>query len=213
MRRYALTFTVCLVGICAPAAAKASGSNSGPAPAGNSGVTQYVESIPTDKGNRPTNPVHSGGNGKNHQSAGAVGGSGGGGTGGGGTGAPAGSSTGGSSTGGGSTGGGASNSAISSSTQKALASRGADGKAAAAVAIGTAPALFGAQQHNASGKSSSGSGFSTDSNGGSSALSSVAAALTGSGSNGGMGAILPVILIVVLFGSAGMAILRHRRHT
>jgi hypothetical protein len=49
-------------------------------------------------------------------------------------------------------------------------------------------------------------------NGGDSALGSLAAALTGSASSGGLGALLPVILVVALLGTAAMAILRRRGH-
>jgi hypothetical protein len=51
------------------------------------------------------------------------------------------------------------------------------------------------------------------SSGGSSALGSLAAALTGSASSGGLGGLLPAILVVALLGSAGMAILRRRGET
>src|SRR5437588_3521844 len=127
MRRFALTFMVCVLGVCAPAAAKpGSSSNSSPAPTGNSGVNQYIETIPAANGNRPSNSLHANGSGKKHGSGSGVGGvSGGGGTGGGGAGGTAGSGS----------GTGASNSAVSQSTQRALNAHRSAGKAAAAVTI------------------------------------------------------------------------------
>ena len=80
------------------------------APPGNSGVGQYVETVPTADGGQPTNTVHPGGVGV----AGGRGGTGGG---------P------------GSTGGGA----IAASTQRALAKQGPTGDATAALAAATAP--------------------------------------------------------------------------
>jgi hypothetical protein len=93
-----------------------------------------------------------------------------------------------------------------------MASHGAAGKAAAALAANTAPALprGAASISNATGADQS---SQAKTGGGSSALGSLAAALTGGGSTGGLGALLPVILVVVLFGSAGMAILRRRSHS
>jgi hypothetical protein len=96
------------VALIAPSAAQARVHKI--APPGNSGVGQYVETVPTAGGGQPTSTVHPGGVGV------AVGR---GGTGGG----P------------GSTGGGA----IAASTQRALAKQGAAGDATAALAAATAP--------------------------------------------------------------------------
>jgi hypothetical protein len=89
------------------------------APPGNSGVGQYLETVPTARGAQPTNSVH--------PVAGGVGGSGGppgGGAGGtGGTANPPGAGT------------------ISPSTRRALARHGSTGAAAAALARATAPTL------------------------------------------------------------------------
>src|SRR5581483_2470291 len=115
MRRFALTFTACLLGVCVPAVAKPP-TNTGSAPSGNSGVNQYIESIPTNKGNKPTSSVHSGGGGGNTHGGGIGGGSTGGGTGGS---TGGGSSTGGSTAGSGSS-SGSNGATISRSTQRAL---------------------------------------------------------------------------------------------
>lgn len=106
MRRIAIAVTVALV---VPSLAQARVHKI--APPGNSGVGQYVETVPTADGGQPTNTVHPGG----------VGGSGGrGGTGG----------------GAGSTGSGG---AVATSTQRALAKQGPAGDATAALAEATAP--------------------------------------------------------------------------
>ena len=106
MRRVAIALALLLA---LPASAEASKTI---APPGNSGVGQYVETVPTAGGGRPTSTVHPGG--------GAVGHPGG---------------PGGTSSGGGAGGG----SAITPSTQHALAAQGPAGVAAAALAEATAP--------------------------------------------------------------------------
>jgi hypothetical protein len=95
---------------------------------------------------------------------------------------------------------------ITPSTRRALNKQGADGKAAAALVLSTAPAATHGQRDTSS-------NAQPPTSGGSSALGSLASALTGSATNGGLGSLLPVILVVVLFGTAGMAILRRRRQT
>src|SRR5579875_2259489 len=56
--------TMCLLSVPASALAKGAGAV---APPGNSGVSQYVEDVPTVKGNRPSSsvvvPIHAGGGG------------------------------------------------------------------------------------------------------------------------------------------------------
>src|ERR1700758_2135226 len=93
-------------------------------PPGNSGVSQYLETVPTAGGGQPTNSVH--------PVAGPVGGSGGSsGAGGSGGSAASGGTAGNAGAGGGTP--------IAASTQRALAAQGPTGAAAAALAVATAP--------------------------------------------------------------------------
>jgi hypothetical protein len=186
-----LSIVVAMAVLASAAVAK----NKTVAPPGNSGVSQYVESIPTAQGNKPSSTVHSGG-GTHH----------GGGTGGGTTGG----------TGGGSGGGGS----ISASTQHQLAAHGAAGAQAAALAAATAPAGGRTAGSHATGSQGTGSrGSAQGSRGtggavqgaGSSAVHSFETAFTGSSSSSGLGALLPVILVITLVGSAAMAIIRRRQ--
>ena len=101
--------------------------------------------------------------------------------------------------GGGSHGGGSSGGTISTSTLRALDKQGSAGRKAAALAEATAP---GSTPPAKSG------GANTDP--GSSPVSSVVKALTGSSSSGGLGPLLPIILIVSLLGAAALALLRRR---
>ena len=147
------------------------------APPGNSGVGQYLETLPTAGGGQPTNTVHP---------VGGVGGSGGprrpGGTGG------TGSSTG---------------SAISPSTARTLAHEGSTGSAAAALAQATAPNPIRGTSRRVT------SAIATSS--GSSPATSVLKTLTGSSSGGGLGPLLPLVLIGSLLGAAVLALVRRRR--
>ena len=178
------------IGITAPAAARLRVI----APPGNSGVGQYVETVPTAGGGRPTNTVHPVGGGS-HGSGG--GGSVGGSTGGGGTG------------GGGSAGGSATGGTIAPTTQRALAAHGAAGAAAAAFANATAPSRARPVVSHAAGRTRSAVSTPPSANG-SSPVGSLLRAVTGSTSNGGLGPLLPVILIGSLFGAAALALLRRR---
>jgi hypothetical protein len=151
------------------------------APPGNSGVGQYVETVPTADGGQPTNTVHPGG----------VGGTAGrGGTGG----------------GAGSTGGGA----IAASTQRALAKQGPTGAATVALAKATAP-------HNAQPAAHSGAaavrpaGAAGLGGQGSSPSASVLKALAGSTSGGGLGPLLPIVLIGSVLAAAVLTLVRRRR--
>ena len=63
MRRFALALIAVLA---LPAAAAAKGSTTTIAPPGNSGVSQYVETVPTAHGGQPTSSVHRGGAGSGH---------------------------------------------------------------------------------------------------------------------------------------------------
>jgi hypothetical protein len=70
MKRLGLGVVIAL-GVLAPAA---HATNRTIAPPGNSGVQQYVESVPTASGNRPTNSVHVGGAGGGGRGGGGGGG-------------------------------------------------------------------------------------------------------------------------------------------
>jgi hypothetical protein len=102
---------------------------------------------------------------------------------------------------GGTHGGGSSGGTISTSTLRALDKQGSAGRKAAALAEATAP---GPARPSKSG------GANTNGGSGSSPVSSVVKALTGSSSSGGLGPLLPIILIVSLLGAAAIALLRRR---
>jgi hypothetical protein len=109
--------------------------------------------------------------------------------------------------GGGGTKGPGASSGLSSSTLRALDNQGSAGRKAAALAEATAPGAG----HPARPPASKITGGSQDS--GSSPISSVVKALTGSSSSGGLGPLLPIILLASLFGAAALALLRRRRAT
>ena len=172
-----LLAAVALLAVSTPALAGAHGRTV--APPGNSAVNQYVESVPTANGSRPTDTIHP-------KSTGAVVGSGG---------------SGGS--------GGANGSAIPTSTAHALVRQGSDGIAAEALASATAPTT----ERPTAGRGTpraAGSVRLSDGQSGS-PLSGVFAAFTGSAAQGGLGALLPVILILVALGSGALALWRRRR--
>jgi hypothetical protein len=162
-------------------AAPAAAKNRTLAPPGNSAIGQYVESVPTASGSQPTNSIHPAGGGAHS------GGSAGGGTGGGGPSSGAGT-------------------AVSAATLQSLASHGSDGQATAALARATAPTASTAG-------GSPGHGSSTLNHGGSSGspFSAVLSALGGSSTGGGLGVLLPIILIGTLLGAGALALLRRRR--
>lgn len=124
------------------------------APPGNSAVSQYVEDIPTAKGERPTSTIHPGG----------------------GPGRP----------------GGGASVPLSQGAARALNHRGPDGRGAAAVAEATSPL-----GHGLGGTGGGSSPFAT-------------IVKTATGSSGGLGALLPILLIVVAIGG-GLIALRRRR--
>jgi hypothetical protein len=156
------------------------------APPGNSGVSQYLETVPTAGGSQPTNTVHP-------RAGGVVAG---------GSGGPG--STGGN-------GGAGAVVTIAPSTRRTLAGQGPDGVAAAALAQATAPR--GASSHAVAGGAAAASSApvaSTDD--GSSPTASVFKALTGStGSGGGVGALLPIVLLGSVLAAAGLGLTRRRR--
>jgi hypothetical protein len=105
----------------------------------------------------------------------------------------------------GGTGGSASTSAlavISRSTTRALDHRGATGAAAAALAQATAPTPA-QSANNATSAVSTG--------GASSPAASVLKSLTGSSSGGGLGPLLPSLLVASVLGAAVLALVRRRR--
>jgi hypothetical protein len=150
------------------------------APPGNSGVGQYVETLPTAGGGQPTSTVHSGGAG------GPVGR--------GGTGGGPGSSAGG---------------AVASSTQRALARQGAVGDATVALAQATAPRRARPAARSGHGGANP-SALATSGGDGSSPSTSVLKALTGSTSSGGLGPLLPIALIGSVLAAAVLTLVRRR---
>ena len=189
MRRFALALIAVLA---VPGSAVAKGGTTTIAPPGNSGVSQYVETVPTAHGGQPTSSVHNRGGGSSH------------------SGGP----------GGGAGGGSGSGSTISPSTQRALASQGATGAAAAAFIQATAPtgplAATGGRQGDASGATGAtgGAGRSrpaVSEGEGASPANAVFHALTGSTASGGLGSLLPIILIASLVVLSALALLRRRR--
>jgi hypothetical protein len=109
--------------------------------------------------------------------------------------------------GGGSNGSGTSGASVSSSTLRALDKQGSAGRKAAALAQATAPGT-GSPAGPKTVKTNIGS---TDS--GASPVTSVVKALTGSSNGGGLGALLPIILIACLVAFTALAVLRRRRAT
>ena len=194
MRRFALALIAVLA---VPASAAAKGDTTTIAPPGNSGVSQYVETVPTAHGGQPTSSVHNhgGGSGNARGNGGGPGGSGGSGSG----------------------------SAISPSTQRAIASQGATGAAAAAFIQATAPTGARAangwtagrrqRRHRAGAGGAGGSHPAVSQGEGASPANAVFHALTGSTASGGLGSILPIILIASLIVLSALAILRRRRTT
>jgi hypothetical protein len=151
-------------------------------PPGNSGANQYEESIPTARGGQPSTGVRPGTD----------------------TRARGGSPT-----------------ALAPSTQRALAAQGQDGIQAAAAARATAPAGVRGVAVGRTGKPAAGgttsiapaqSSITAGSHGsGSSPVSQVLQALTGSSAQGGLGVTLPVILIITLLAAAILAMIGRRR--
>jgi hypothetical protein len=185
------TFALGIAGFLALPAAAFAGGKGTVAPPGNSGVSQYVEDVPTVKGGKPTNTIvvnHNGGGGSGHT--------------GGGTGSGSSGGSGGSSSGGGSSSDGSSapvsQATISPAVTKKLDRSGKAGKSAAALAQATAPILT-KQKPRASKPPTA-------------ASTQVLNSLEGSAGGGGMGAVLPIFLIasLVLVSAAGIF---HRRRT
>lgn len=160
-----------LIALLLPASAVAHGRTV--APPGNSGVGQYLETIPTAGGGRPTGTVRPGGGGPK---------------------------------------------ALSPTVERAFAKQGAVGRSAAALANATAPVSASSAQRSAPSQSRGSAASRTTpqsalstSRGGDSPASSLAKALTGSSSGGGLGLLLPAILVMFAIGGGVLALLRRRR--
>lgn len=176
-----------------PRAALAKGKGTTVAPPGNSGVSQYVEDVPTVKGNKPSSSVvvpPSGGGG-----SGTAGGSGSGGSGSGSSGG-SGSSSGGAGTDGASS---ASQPPLTPAVTKKLNRSGRAGRSAVALADATAPVVT--TQKPRGGKPPA------------AATTQVLKALEGSAGGGGMGAFLPIFLIASLVLVSAFGIFHRRRST
>lgn len=161
-------------------------------PPGNSGAQQYVESVPTASGSRPTLNIHSQPPPGSSASGGGPGGAGGSG----GAGSPA-------NGGGASTGGGP---AVAPSTRRALARGGHLGRRAAAFALATAPAgVRGLTARSGPAPEPPAAG-----SGGPSILSQVLDALGGTSGQTGLGLALPLILLLTLVAGIGSALARRQ---
>lgn len=187
---------VVLVPLALFAPQSASAQSNGTVPSGNSAISEYLESIPTASGGKSTTKIHRSHGGRS--GAASPSGNGGSGTGTGGGGANGGG------------GGSGQTGALSSSSYRDLSSQGTIGAQDAAFARSTAPA---APRHSStpgsSGASSSGAGSSGNSV---SPASAVLKSLTGSASSGGLGALLPAILVLVAVAGGVVSLLRRRAH-
>jgi hypothetical protein len=170
-----------------PATALAGNGGHHSVPPGNSGLDQYTENIPGAGGNHPT-----GGGGSHHPGGG----------------------------------GGGSGSSVSPGVTHTLDSQGPAGQGAANLAATTAPDVGGNAPAGHGGKSGGsanakgGSGTTAGgaasrgnaaSGGSGSGVDAIAAELTGSGVDNGMGILLPIILGAALIGALGLVALRLRR--
>ena len=172
-----------------PATALAGNGGHHSVPPGNSGLDQYTENIPGAGGNHPT-----GGGGSHHPGGG----------------------------------GGGSGSSVTPGVTHTLDSQGPAGQGAASLAAATAPDVGGnapapaghggksggsANAKGGSGTTASGtaSGGNAASGGSGSGVDAIAAELTGSGVDNGMGIFLPIILGAALIGALGLVALRLRR--
>jgi hypothetical protein len=170
-----------------PATALAGNGGHHSVPPGNSGLDQYTENIPGAGGNHPT-----GGGGSHHPGGG----------------------------------GGGSGSSVTPGVTHTLDSQGPAGQGAASLAAATAPDVGGnapaghpgksggsANAKGGSGTTASGaaSGGNAAPGGSGSGVDAIAAELTGSGVDNGMGIFLPIILGAALIGALGLVALRLRR--
>ena len=154
------------------------------APPGNSGIGQYVEIIPTASGSRPTNTVHRHqGTPSNTASSGTL------------APVPEFASPG--------------SSGVSGATAQALSADGPAGVAATNLARATDPASATAHRHGLAEPAAP----VTSVGRGPSPVGSVLGTLTGSSSSGGLGPMLPVLLLITLVGAGALALIRHRNTT
>jgi len=151
-----------LLALAIPASALARAPIRTIAPPGVSGVSQYVEDIPTAKGNRPSASVILGG------------------------GKGPGSSSG--------------SSALSPSTQRALDRQGSAGRQAAALVDATAPSATSHSSNEAGILDGASTGPTT----------AVLKAMTGSAAHGGLGVLMPVLMVLIVAGTGVLAL--RRRH-
>lgn len=178
-----VAFAVVLAATALPAPAAAKHGHL--APPGNSGIGQYVEVIPTASGSRPTTTLHGQGGAR-------------------GSGTHSGTlsplpewAMGGSA-------------GVSGATAQALSAEGPAGVAATNLARATDPA--GATARHPGTRGLGGAAAPARSVGGSPpAVGSVLGTLTGSSSSGGVGLLLPVLLIITLVGAGALALTRRRK--
>ena len=181
MKRVALALAMLLV---APAWAQARVHTI--APPGNSSVGQYLETVPTAGGGQPANTVHP------HTGGVVSGRSGGGGPTGGSNGSGAGAT-------------------VAPATRRALVAQGPTGAAAAALAQATAPHGAQSPAQVSRGARTPPPASPTSSRDGLSPAASVFKAFTGSASKGGLGPLLPIVLIGSVLAGAALALARRRR--
>ena len=114
---------------------------------------------------------------------------------------------------GGGGGGAGSSSPVPATTQQALARQGSDGLAAAALARATAPITAAPPAgHRGMPSATSGAAPTSGAGSGSSAVATLVNALTGGSSQGGLGPLLPIILVASAIAAVALAAVRRRRH-
>lgn len=175
-----------------PAVASAKGKGGTLAPPGDSGVSQYVEDVPTVKGNKPSSsivvtPKGGGGSGPS------------GGAGGGGAGSAGGSGSGSTGAGAGGSSAAGGQATLSPAVTRKLDRSGRAGQSAAALADATAPVVT--RQKPARSRPPA------------AASTQVLKALEGSAGGGGMGAFLPIFLIASLVLISALGLFLRRRTT
>jgi hypothetical protein len=183
-RIVSIPLALVLVLLATPAFASAHGKGTTYVPPGVSGASQYVEVVPTAGGGKPTSSVQQ----NQHHTTGVVGGSG---------------------SGGGGTGGGG-GSSVSPTTVRSLDSQGSVGAAAASLAVVGAPVAkhSASTSHATTGSVSKPPALDPGKGSGAPADQVLKTAV---GASGGMGVILPVILIGSLVIASGLGILKIRR--
>jgi hypothetical protein len=171
---------IAVVAVALPAAASARGCTHSIAPPGNSGVNQYVETVPTAGGGCPTSTIHSGGTHGGAVSPGTT---------------HALSSL-------GANGRGAAAFADATGTVRARTSQ--------VRASQKHKGSSSHSQTTLGGPSGGSGGSGGNSGSGGSPASAVIKTLSGSGGGGGLGVLLPIILAAVAVAAAGLAVTRRR---